>query len=382
MKFECLDLFSGIGGFALGFRDVFKTVAYCETEPRCHEILHSAMKRGDIDHAPIFEDVQTLKGNELCLRNCQVITAGFPCQDISTASHTRTGVKGRRSGLVQHVFRLCDEIPTIKVVVLENSGNIVNLGYESIAKNFHKRGFSMYWGIFNSAYCVGALHQRRRWICLGVRHETTNHTKKILVALKQPRSISDVKQWWDKWHRWKVECPTTLIAIPRCRREATTLRWRCKLLGNGVIPCMMSDSVRQLAMSVYVSKPTDLKPTSECSSIFHHVTGKSHITPFARDHGFILGPNIVNIKLKNWNQTTPIVQKFFATPGFSHWSWSFYLKFTPRGTKVLQNQLLYMLPLSNERQKTSICKTMLVNPCFVEFLMGVPMNYTKATNGV
>ncbi len=75
-----LDLFSGIGGFSLGLERTggFRTVAFCEIEPYCRAVLKKHWPE-----VPCFEDVRTIKGTDVGV--CDVITGGFPCQDISTA---------------------------------------------------------------------------------------------------------------------------------------------------------------------------------------------------------------------------------------------------------------------------------------------------------
>ena len=49
----------------------------------------------------MHDDVRTLDA----LPDAEVVSAGFPCQDLSQAGHT-AGIKGEQSGLVDHVFRL------------------------------------------------------------------------------------------------------------------------------------------------------------------------------------------------------------------------------------------------------------------------------------
>src|SRR6516165_166391 len=99
-----LDLFSGIGGFALGLeRAGMRTVAFCEIDPYCRAVL-----RKHWPDVPIYGDVRTLTAETLadtardvCAEQAEsgterervgprgqsidVICGGFPCQDISVA---------------------------------------------------------------------------------------------------------------------------------------------------------------------------------------------------------------------------------------------------------------------------------------------------------
>jgi DNA (cytosine-5)-methyltransferase 1 len=77
-----LDLFSGIGGFSLGLENSkgFKTIAFCEIDEFCRQILRNHWK-----DVPIFDDVKTITLQDLeKLGHIDVICGGFPCQPVST----------------------------------------------------------------------------------------------------------------------------------------------------------------------------------------------------------------------------------------------------------------------------------------------------------
>lgn len=124
-----LDLFSGIGGFALGFRMAggIKTAAFCENDRFCHSVLAKNF-RG----IKIYDDIKTLTADKLKaggIPKIDIITAGFPCQDISTAkSHLlRHGLAGKESGLFYEACRLVDEIKP-RYFLLENVSAILTGG--------------------------------------------------------------------------------------------------------------------------------------------------------------------------------------------------------------------------------------------------------------
>ncbi|MEM8695238.1 MAG: DNA (cytosine-5-)-methyltransferase, partial [Pseudomonadota bacterium] len=116
-KLRVLDLFSGIGGFSLGLERTggFKTVAFCEIEDFPRRILKKHWPE-----VPIYEDVRTLKADEV---DADVITAGFPCQDISVAGR-KSGIDAARSGLWSEVVRLVGEIRPAFLIV-ENVANLL-----------------------------------------------------------------------------------------------------------------------------------------------------------------------------------------------------------------------------------------------------------------
>ena len=88
-------LFAGIGGIELGFhRAGHSTELLCELEPGARRVLETrfVMK--------VVPDVRNLRG----LPRVDVITAGFPCQDLSQAGKT-AGIGGDQSSLIGEVFK-------------------------------------------------------------------------------------------------------------------------------------------------------------------------------------------------------------------------------------------------------------------------------------
>ena len=104
-------LFSGIGGLELGMRRAGHDVGLmCEIDEGAREVLRTRFKE-----IQVHPDVHTLTSLP---RGTQLLTAGFPCQDLSQAGRTK-GLRGSESGLVRHVFRILKRRP-IPWVLLEN----------------------------------------------------------------------------------------------------------------------------------------------------------------------------------------------------------------------------------------------------------------------
>eukprot|EP00798_Chlamydomonas_sp_ICE-L_P000761 gene761-biopygen510 len=169
-KLKCLDLFSGIGGNALALRSICKTIAYCEIDPFARDVLEANMKRKNLDKAPIFEDVTTLKAVDVP-ELPDVITASFPCQDISFAGKG-AGITGEHSGLYKHIFRLVKEFRRhrnhrISVIVMENWPMIKHRGLEKIESDLRSLGFR-FQSVYRKASDFGARHERRRWCMVAI----------------------------------------------------------------------------------------------------------------------------------------------------------------------------------------------------------------------
>lgn len=107
-----VGLFSGIGGIEEGLRRAgWQTRLLCEIDPAARAVL-----RQRFPGVKISSDIKELAG----LPEVDLVTAGFPCQDLSQAGTTK-GINGRKSGLVREVFRLLGERNRVqKWVLLEN----------------------------------------------------------------------------------------------------------------------------------------------------------------------------------------------------------------------------------------------------------------------
>lgn len=113
-----VGLFSGIGGLELPFRERgSETEMLCEVWEPAQTVL-----RHHFPEASIQPDIATLKSIP---GSVDVITAGFPCTDLSQAGRT-AGIKGKESGLVKHVFRLLKS-RRVEWLVLENVRNMLVL---------------------------------------------------------------------------------------------------------------------------------------------------------------------------------------------------------------------------------------------------------------
>ena len=152
-----LDLFSGIGGFSLGLeRAGMKTIAFCEVDKKCQEVLRKHWK-----DVPIFDDVTTLKGKDI-EQTVDVICGGFPCQDISFAGKG-AGLEGERSGLWWEFHRLIKEIKP-KWAIIENVSALRNRGLDQVLRSLNEIGYDAEWHCITAA-SIGAPHRRDRiWI--------------------------------------------------------------------------------------------------------------------------------------------------------------------------------------------------------------------------
>ena len=162
-----LDLFSGIGGFSYAAERLvggFKTVAFCDTNKACHKVLAKHWPS-----TPIFPDICELTAADikpLCPDGLSLITAGFPCQDLSVAGK-QAGYDGERSVLFYDIIRLARELRP-KFLLLENVRNLLSHQngetFQETLFQIAKAGYDAEWAVI-PASDVGACHRRERiWI--------------------------------------------------------------------------------------------------------------------------------------------------------------------------------------------------------------------------
>lgn len=168
-KLRVLDLFSGIGGFSLGLERTggFETVAFCEIEPFPRRVLAKHWPG-----VPIYNDVRTLTADVLRRDGIavDVITGGFPCQDLSVAGKQRGMGEGTRSGLWSEIVRLIGELRP-QYVIVENVAALLSGPSEKrggwfgrVLGDLAECGYDAEWENI-PASAVGAPHRRERvWL--------------------------------------------------------------------------------------------------------------------------------------------------------------------------------------------------------------------------
>ena len=158
-KLKVLDLFSGIGGFALGLDStgIFETVKFVEKDKYCQKVLQK-----NFPNIPIEEDIKNVEGKE---GDADVVVGGFPCQPMSVAGK-RKGTDDDRY-LWPEMFRLIKQIKP-QFVIGENVQGIINIQngmvLRQVQDDLESEGFEVQCFLI-PASGIGAWHQRYRvWI--------------------------------------------------------------------------------------------------------------------------------------------------------------------------------------------------------------------------
>ena len=157
-----LALFAGAGGGILGGHLLgWRTVCAVEWEQYPASVLCARQNDKILPPFPIWDDVQTFDGRPW-RGIVDVVSGGFPCQDISAAGRG-AGIDGERSGMWKHMARIIGEVRP-RYVFVENSPMLTTRGLGVVLADLSTLGFNAKWGVVSAAD-VGANHQRERiWI--------------------------------------------------------------------------------------------------------------------------------------------------------------------------------------------------------------------------
>ena len=153
---KLLDTFAGIGGFSYAAEKLvggFETTQFIEINPYCQKVLNKHWS-----HVPIHDDITTFTAK---LGQFDIITGGFPCQDISVAGLQKGITKETRSGLFYELIRVIRMVRP-QYVVLENVAAILNRGLDIVLRELSEAGYDAEWAVI-SASSLGACHKRSRW---------------------------------------------------------------------------------------------------------------------------------------------------------------------------------------------------------------------------
>ena len=318
MKLKLLDLFSGIGGFSLGLESTgyFETIAFVEKDKFCQQVLKKNFK--DI---PIESEVRDVKGERYA---ADIITGGFPCQPFSVA--------GKRRGTDDDRY-LWDE--TIRIIreckarwfIGENVEGIINIQdgmvLRQVQDDLEKEGFQVQCLVI-PASSIGAWHQRKRvWILAYSKHNGSHRSK----GNETIESSNQSKEWLLSEMIKMYPTPTQDSASERTKKYK-----------QGGTPLTM-------AVKMY--------PTPTASDIEGGVAKDVQM----KDGHFFRE----NKKGERWGVKLRDAMSMYPTPTNSEHKYR--LKGNTQASKCLEAQA--------RRHGGKL------NPHFVEFLMGYPMNWTK-----
>jgi DNA (cytosine-5)-methyltransferase 1 len=263
-----LALFAGAGGGILGGKLLgWRTVCAVEWEPYPASVLCARQNDGFLPPFPIWDDVQTFDG-KLWRGIVDVVSGGFPCQDISAAGKG-AGIEGKRSGMWSHMARIIGEVePTFAFI--ENSPMLRTRGLGVVLNDLNSLGFDAKWGCI-SASAVGANHKRDRiWIMgkskrKGLERQRSQPGQKEIPELGNSGSLADTEDEGNVWRQWQLGFAKQEHDSGRSQIDGRGKWWevepnvgrvdygvaarvdRLKAIGNGQVPLCAATAWRLLS---------------------------------------------------------------------------------------------------------------------------------------
>ena len=239
-----LALFAGAGGGILGGKLLgWQTVCAVEWEPYAACVLAARQNDGLLPPFPIWDDIQTFDGRPW-RGIVDVVSGGFPCQDISAAGKG-AGIDGERSGMWREMARVIREVRP-RFVFVENSPMLTSRGLGTVLGDLAELGFDARWGVLGAAD-VGAPHQRDRiWIVAHSREIGPSSKTTIKKLGGNGSSFDGMAQEW--WHREPEQ--TSREIEPGMGGVVDGMASRMDelaALGNGQVPLCAATAWRELS---------------------------------------------------------------------------------------------------------------------------------------
>jgi DNA (cytosine-5)-methyltransferase 1 len=234
-----LALFAGAGGGILGGHLLgWRTICAVEQNEYAASVLMQRQNDGCLRPFPVWDDVQTFDGTPW--RGCvDVVSGGFPCQDISINGNGE-GISGQRSGLWAHMARIISEVRP-QFVYVENSPALTTRGLGQVLGDLAKMGFDAQWGCMGAAD-IGGHHERKRiWIVanspMSRREEDVplGNGKKVALSSR----IGDVP----RVRNWGRDKP----GLDRVADGMANRVDRINAIGNGQVPGVAAAAFRILS---------------------------------------------------------------------------------------------------------------------------------------
>jgi DNA (cytosine-5)-methyltransferase 1 len=189
-----LALFAGAGGGILGGKLLgWRTVCAVEVAAGARQSLLDRQRDGLLERFPIWDDVRTFDGRPW-KGIIDIVSGGFPCQDISVAGSGK-GIDGERSGLWTEMARIIGEVRPLYAFV-ENSSALTSRGLGRVLGDLAEMGYHARWGVLGAADAIWYLgnpavdHERARIWIVATRTDSDG-----VRELESQRSIKAQRGW-------------------------------------------------------------------------------------------------------------------------------------------------------------------------------------------
>jgi len=238
-----LDLFSGIGGFALAARIAggFETIGFSEIDPYASSILNRHWPS-----VPNFGDIRNVRDAD-----CDIITGGFPCQPWSNAGR-RKGQADDRHLWPEMLRVIADSRPTW--VLGENVAGLASMALDSVLTDLEAQGYTAT-TLSIPAVALNGRHVRHRlWIIAHARCQHGNGRENMRGAREQlgpmhadrPQAQSDIRRWLQAaWNTDDLRSRGNRNGLSAGMDRAA----RLKAIGNAIVPQVAAEILRAIRIT-------------------------------------------------------------------------------------------------------------------------------------
>ncbi len=241
-----LALFAGAGGGILGGKLLgWRTVCAVEFAPYARDVLLARQNDGHLEPFPIWDDVRTFDGRPW-RGVVDVVSGGFPCQDISCANRDGDGLEGERSGLWSEMRRIVGEVGP-QFVFVENTPMLTVRGIDRVLGDLAGMGFDAAWGVLGACH-AGYDHRRERlWIVADHAGNRPQRRREGTEARQREAALGSMARLRKDEIRADIPAPDAFgnpVGLA-CRME------RLKAVGNGQCPAVAALAWETLSMSMH-----------------------------------------------------------------------------------------------------------------------------------
>ena len=219
------SLFSGVEGFGLGAALAgIKTEWSCEFEKYQTKVI----KKNFGNEHTVYGDIRTLENPPFV----NIISGGFPCQDISAAGKG-AGIKGSRSGLWGQMHRIIGEVRP-DYVIIENSPLLRKRGFEYVLHGLSEIGYDAQWQCLQGTF-LGMQQRRERIYIIAYPEGKFGEWERVQSVFREPYLPLELGGVYPGWRaRWDLPEPRTF----RGTNGIPDLVDRNRCVGNAVQPLM------------------------------------------------------------------------------------------------------------------------------------------------
>jgi DNA (cytosine-5)-methyltransferase 1 len=237
-----LALFAGAGGGILGGKLLgWRTVCAVEINEYCQRILMQRQDDGILEPFPIWPDIRTFDGKPWA--GCvDIVTGGFPCQDISAAGKG-AGIDGERSGLWVEMARIIREVRPRHVLV-ENSPMLCSRGLGRVLGDLAEMGFDARWGVLGAGSVGSVCEGERIWIVAATSNSAMLEGVDIPKYIEPHSERSRRRQY-----SGAIRAALSQDDYSRIKRNTHVVAAgmeRLKAIGNGQVPAVVRAAWRIL----------------------------------------------------------------------------------------------------------------------------------------